>query len=109
MFRGFEAAKTFDPAKGIGSADRQQRDFSSVKGPARWREDHAAEYKYAAFLVKGKGCQGAEERVGPVHRARLVRGRSRDAVTEVARILNILIRCIAARGFATRFSCWHTT
>jgi hypothetical protein len=29
--------------------------FNSVKGPARWREDHAAEYKHAAFLVKGKG------------------------------------------------------
>ena len=29
--------------------------FNSVKGPARWREDHAAAYKHAAFLVKGKG------------------------------------------------------
>ena len=26
-----------------------------MKGPARWREDQAATYKYAAFLMKGKG------------------------------------------------------
>jgi branched-chain amino acid transport system substrate-binding protein len=29
--------------------------FNTVKGPASWREDHAAVYKHAAFLVKGKG------------------------------------------------------
>jgi hypothetical protein len=29
--------------------------FTSLKGAANWREDHAAEYKHAAFLVKGKG------------------------------------------------------
>ena len=29
--------------------------FNSIKGPARWREDHTAVYKYFAFLVKGKG------------------------------------------------------
>ena len=29
--------------------------FDSVKGPANWRQDHSAVYKYAAFLVKGKG------------------------------------------------------
>ncbi len=31
--------------------------FTTVKGAARWREDHAAEYKHAAFLVKGKGAK----------------------------------------------------
>jgi hypothetical protein len=30
-------------------------EFNSVKGPAGWRLDHAAAYKYAAFLVQGKG------------------------------------------------------
>ena len=29
--------------------------FISIKGPANWRQDHAAVYKHAAFLVKGKG------------------------------------------------------
>jgi hypothetical protein len=55
MFRGFEAAKSFEPQKVSASLRANNGQFNSVKGPARWREDHAAEYKYAAFLVKGKG------------------------------------------------------
>ena len=55
MFRGFEAAKSFDPQKVSAALLANKGQFNSVKGPARWREDHAAEYKYAAFLVKGKG------------------------------------------------------
>jgi branched-chain amino acid transport system substrate-binding protein len=55
MFRGFEAAKSFDPPKVSAALMANQGRFSSVKGPARWRQDHAAEYKHAAFLVKGKG------------------------------------------------------
>ncbi len=55
MFRGFEAAKSFDPQKVSAALMVNKGQFSSVKGPARWREDHAAEYKHAAFLVKGKG------------------------------------------------------
>jgi len=30
--------------------------FNTVKGSAQWRDDHAAVYKHAAFLVKGKGA-----------------------------------------------------
>ena len=55
MFRGFETAKSFDPQKVSAALMANKGQFSSVKGPARWRDDHAAEYKYAAFLVKGKG------------------------------------------------------
>jgi branched-chain amino acid transport system substrate-binding protein len=55
MFRGFEEAKSFDPAKVSAVMRANNGNFSTLKGPARWREDHAAEYKYAAFLVKGKG------------------------------------------------------
>jgi len=55
MFRGFEAAKSFDPQKVAAALMANKGQFNSVKGPARWRDDHAAEYKYAAFLVKGKG------------------------------------------------------
>ncbi|OGA47650.1 MAG: hypothetical protein A3F74_18185 [Betaproteobacteria bacterium RIFCSPLOWO2_12_FULL_62_58] len=55
MFRGFEAAKSFDPQKVSAALMANNGRFNSVKGPARWREDHAAEYKHAAFLVKGKG------------------------------------------------------
>jgi ABC-type branched-subunit amino acid transport system substrate-binding protein len=57
MFRGFEAAKSFDPLKVSAALTANNGQFTSLKGPARWREDHAAEYKYAAFLVKGKGAK----------------------------------------------------
>jgi branched-chain amino acid transport system substrate-binding protein len=55
MFRGFETAKSLDPLKVADALRANKGAFNSVKGPARWREDHAAEYKHAAFLVKGKG------------------------------------------------------
>jgi len=55
MFRGFEAAKSFDPQKVSAALMAGNGDFNTVKGPAHWRQDHAAVYKYAAFLVKGKG------------------------------------------------------
>ena len=58
MFRGFEAAKSFDPVKVSEALMANKGEFTSVKGPANWREDHAAIYKYAAFLVKGKGPGG---------------------------------------------------
>ena len=57
MFRGFETAKTFDSLKVSAALMANKGAFNSVKGAARWREDHAAEYKHAAFLVKGKGAK----------------------------------------------------
>lgn len=56
MFRGFETAKSFDPTKISAALMANNGQFSSVKGPARWREDHSAVYKHAAFLVKGKAA-----------------------------------------------------
>jgi ABC-type branched-subunit amino acid transport system substrate-binding protein len=55
MFRGFEAAKSFDAVKVSAALTANNGEFNTLKGPARWRDDHAAVYKYAAFLVKGKG------------------------------------------------------
>ncbi len=55
MFRGFEAAKSYEPAKVAAALRANKGQFNTVKGPARWREDQAAEFKHAAFLVKGKG------------------------------------------------------
>jgi branched-chain amino acid transport system substrate-binding protein len=55
MFRGFEAAKSLDPRKVAAALTAGKGEFTTVKGPARWREDHSAVYKHAAFLVKGKG------------------------------------------------------
>jgi ABC-type branched-subunit amino acid transport system substrate-binding protein len=57
MFRGFEAAKSLEPKKVSAALMANNGQFTSVKGPARWREDHAAVYKYAAFLVRGKGAE----------------------------------------------------
>ena len=57
MFRGFETSKSFDPQKVSAALLANNGQFVSVKGPARWRQDHAAEYKYAAFLVRGKGAK----------------------------------------------------
>ena len=54
MFRGFEAAKSFDPLKVSAALMANKGEFNTVKGPAKWREDHAAVYTHAAFLVKGK-------------------------------------------------------
>jgi branched-chain amino acid transport system substrate-binding protein len=55
MFRGFEAAKSFDGEKMAAALMANGGKFDSVKGPAAWREDHSAVYRHAAFLVKGKG------------------------------------------------------
>jgi branched-chain amino acid transport system substrate-binding protein len=55
MFHGFEAARSFDAAKVSAALTQRNGEFATIKGPARWRQDHAAVYKYAAFLVKGKG------------------------------------------------------
>jgi branched-chain amino acid transport system substrate-binding protein len=55
MLRGFEGAKSFEPKKVAAALMANNGAFNSVKGPARWREDHGAVYKYAGFLVRGKG------------------------------------------------------
>ena len=55
MFRGFETAKSLDPKKVAAALTTGKGAFNTVKGPARWREDHSAVYQNAAFLVKGKG------------------------------------------------------
>jgi branched-chain amino acid transport system substrate-binding protein len=57
MLRGFEAAKSFEPEKVAAALMANNGAFTCVKGPARWREDHGAVYKYAGFLVRGKGPQ----------------------------------------------------
>ena len=55
MFRGFEAAGSFEPEKVSKALMANGGKFETVKGPAHWRADHSAVYKYAAFLVRGKG------------------------------------------------------
>jgi branched-chain amino acid transport system substrate-binding protein len=55
MFRGFEAAKSLDAKQVAAALKAGGGEFATVKGAAKWRQDHAAVYKHAAFLVKGKG------------------------------------------------------
>lgn len=55
MFRGFEQSKSYDAPKVTAALMANGGKFDSVKGPASWREDHQAAFKYGAFLVKGKG------------------------------------------------------
>jgi hypothetical protein len=54
MFRGFEAAKSFDAQKVSAALLAGGGEFNTVKGRAKWRTDHSAVYDHAAFLVKGK-------------------------------------------------------
>ena len=56
MFRGFEAAKSYDPKLVSAALAANNGAFTTIKGPANWRQDHAAVYKHAAFLVRGKGA-----------------------------------------------------
>lgn len=56
MFRGFETARSFSP-RAVAAALKANRQFTTVKGPATWREDQSAVYQFAAFLVRGKGAR----------------------------------------------------
>lgn len=54
LFRAVQLAGSFEPEK-VRDVLFENPEFMSVKGPARWREDHTLVYKYASFLVRGKG------------------------------------------------------
>lgn len=56
LLRGFEAAKSLDAEAVSAALLADGGGFNTVKGPAKWREDHSAVYDHAAFLVKGKGA-----------------------------------------------------
>jgi len=61
MFRGFEGGGSFEPKKVSAALMANKGQFATVKGPAAWRGDHAAVYKYAGFLVRGKGAERKNE------------------------------------------------
>jgi branched-chain amino acid transport system substrate-binding protein len=54
LIRGIELAQSTDPKK-IAEAIANKPEFSSMKGPGKWREDHQPIFKYGAFVVVGKG------------------------------------------------------
>ena len=55
LFRAVELAGSFEPQE-VKDALFANPEFVSIKGPAQWRKDHTPIYKYAGFLVKGKGA-----------------------------------------------------
>jgi branched-chain amino acid transport system substrate-binding protein len=52
--RGIQLANSLEPAK-VYKALMDKPEFMSVKGPAKWRVDGRPAYKYAKFIVDGKG------------------------------------------------------
>ena len=61
LFAAVERAGSFEPAA-IKKAIDDNPEFMTVKGPARWREDHEPVYEYAGFLVRGKGPKEAKHK-----------------------------------------------
>ncbi len=59
--RGLQLAKSNNAAE-VAKALTANPTFDSVKGTASWRQDRHAQFKYAAFVVVGKG---AKERKDP--------------------------------------------
>jgi len=53
LFRAVQLAGNFD-ATTVTKTINDNPEFTTVKGPAKWRMDHTPIYKYAGFLVKGK-------------------------------------------------------
>jgi len=52
--RAIEVAQSTD-AKAMAKALKTNPNFDSIRGPAKWRDDHQPLYKYGAFVVLGKG------------------------------------------------------
>ncbi|MBI5604105.1 MAG: hypothetical protein HY879_12185, partial [Deltaproteobacteria bacterium] len=52
-----ELAGSTDPEK-VYNALMQKPEFFTVKGPVHWRKDGRAVYKYATYMIKGKGSAG---------------------------------------------------
>jgi hypothetical protein len=54
LARGWSLAKSVEPAKTY-KAIMDNPKFEGPKGPATWRVDGRAHYKYTSFIVEGKG------------------------------------------------------
>jgi branched-chain amino acid transport system substrate-binding protein len=52
--RGIRLAKSLEPAK-VYKAIMDNPDWTSAKGPSKWRVDGRSHYKYTSFIVEGKG------------------------------------------------------
>jgi len=59
--RGVQTSNSTDPAK-VYKAILDKPDFMGPKGPAKWRVDGRADYKYAYFIVDGKGSKARKDK-----------------------------------------------
>ena len=59
--RGVEASNSTDPAK-VHKAIMEKPEFMGPKGPAKWRIDGRPDYKYAYFILDGKGSKARKDK-----------------------------------------------
>lgn len=59
--RGVEASNSTDPAK-VHKAIMEKPEFTGPKGPAKWRIDGRPDYKYAYFILDGKGSKARKDK-----------------------------------------------
>jgi branched-chain amino acid transport system substrate-binding protein len=59
--RGVQASNSTDPAK-VYKAIMDKPDFMGPKGPAKWRIDGRPSYKYAYFILDGKGSKARKDK-----------------------------------------------
>lgn len=59
--RGIELANSVEPDR-VYKALMGKPDYMSVKGPAKWRVDGRPDYKYAKFIVDGKGPKDKKDK-----------------------------------------------
>jgi branched-chain amino acid transport system substrate-binding protein len=59
--RGVQLANSTDPAK-VYKAIMDNPSFSGAKGPAKWRVDGRPDYKYAYFILDGKGSKARKDK-----------------------------------------------
>ena len=59
--RGVQAANSADPAK-VYKAIMDKPEFMGPKGPAKWRIDGRPDYKYAYFIMDGKGSKARKDK-----------------------------------------------
>jgi branched-chain amino acid transport system substrate-binding protein len=59
--RGIESSSSTEPGK-VYKAIMDKPEFSGPKGPAKWRVDGRPEYKYAYFILDGKGSKARKDK-----------------------------------------------
>jgi hypothetical protein len=59
--RGVQTSNSTDPAK-VYKAIMDKPEFMGPKGPAKWRVDGRPGYKYAYFILDGKGSKARKDK-----------------------------------------------